>query len=149
MGEIMVGTRLMLGSEHLLLLFTNSRLVVDHAGKRGAGAVAGTSILGRLSVALEDLFKSGSESAARRGIKNMSPGQVLHAHKDNFAIGYGEVVSVTMEQTLTLHKITILTIDDKFEFSTRARFDHVVELLRKTLGDKLIVQRLSPPKQMR
>ncbi len=87
-GELRVNTRLMLGSERLRLLFTDTRLIVDHAGKRGAGAVAGTSILGRLSGALEDLFRSGGESARRRGIRNMSPGQVLRSHRDNFAIKY-------------------------------------------------------------
>ncbi len=143
MGELRVNTRLMLGSERLRLLFTNTRLIVDHAGKRGAGAVAGTSILGRLSGALEDLFKSGGESARRRGIRNMSPDQVLRSHRDNFAIKYSEVVGVTVAQTLTVHGITILTRDDKFEFTTQARFNDVVELFTKTLSEKLSVRRLS------
>ena len=142
-GELRVNTRLMLGSERLRLLFTNTRLIVDHAGKRGAGAVAGTSILGRLSGALEDLFRSGGESARRRGIRNMSPGQVLRSHRDNFAIKYSEVVGVTVAQTLTVHGITILTRDDKFEFTTQARFNDVVELFTKTLSEKLSVRRLS------
>jgi len=142
-GELRVNTRLMLGSERLRLLFTNTRLIVDHAGKRGAGAVAGTSILGRLSGALEDLFKSGGESARRRGIRNMSPDQVLRSHRDNFAIKYSEVVGVTVAQTLTVHGITILTRDDKFEFTTQARFNDVVELFTKTLSEKLSVRRLS------
>ncbi len=142
-GELRVNTRLMLGSERLRLLFTDTRLIVDHAGKRGAGAVAGTSILGRLSGALEDLFKSGGESARRRGIRNMSPGQVLRSHRDNFAIKYSEVVGVTVAQTLTVHGITILTRDDKFEFTTQARFNDVVELFTKTLSEKLSVRRLS------
>lgn len=133
----------MLGSERLRLLFTNTRLIADHAGKRGAGAVAGTSILGRLSGALEDLFKSGGESARRRGIRNMSPDQVLRSHRDNFAIKYSEVVGVTVAQTLTVHGITILTRDDKFEFTTQARFNDVVELFTKTLSEKLSVRRLS------
>jgi hypothetical protein len=137
-----MNTKLMLGSERLRLLFTNTRLIIDHAGKRGAGAVAGTSILGRLSGALEDLFKSGGESARRRGTRNMSLGQVLRSHRDNFAINYTEVVSVTVAQTLTVHAITILTRDDKFEFSTRARFGDIVELFTKTLSEKLSVRRL-------
>jgi len=143
MGELPVNTRLMLGSERLRLLFTNTRLVVDHAAKRGAGAVAGTSILGRLSGAIEDLFKSGGESARRRSIRNLSPDQVLRSHRDNFAINYDEVVSVTLAQTLTLHGITILTKDEKFEFSTRARFNDVVELFSKGLNVKMSVRRLS------
>ena len=73
----------------------------------------------------------------------MGPGQVLRAHRDNFAIVYGEVVSVAVEQTLALNSITILTRDDKFEFVTRTRFDSVVEILSKTLSDKLTTRRLS------
>jgi hypothetical protein len=139
----------MLGSERLRLLFTNTRLVVDHVGKRGAGAVAGGNILGRLSGAFEDLFRGGSESARRRGIEKLAPGQVLRAHRDNFAIGYGEVVSVTLVQTLGLNQITILTRDDKFEFSTQSRLDGIVEVFGKTLGDRLTVKKLSIPSTRR
>ncbi len=73
----------------------------------------------------------------------MSPGQVLRAHRDNFAILYGEVVNVIVEQTIGLNSLTILTGDDKFEFLTRTRFDSVVEMVSKTLGDKVKVRRLS------
>ncbi len=73
----------------------------------------------------------------------MSPGQVLRSHRDNFAIKYSEVVGVTVVQTLTVHGITILTRDDKFEFTTQARFNDVVELFTKTLSEKLSVRRLS------
>ena len=73
----------------------------------------------------------------------MSPDQVVQSHRDNFAINYSEVVSVNVVQTLTVHGITILTRDDKFEFSTRARFNDVVELFTKTLNEKLSVRRLS------
>ncbi len=142
LGELSVSTRLRLGSEHLRLLFTSNRLVVDHVGKRGAGAVAGSGILGKLSGAFEDLFRSGNESARRRGIVKMSPGQVLRAHRDNFAILYSEVVNVIVEQTVGLNSLTILTGDDKFEFLTRTRFDSVVEIVSKTLGDRVTVRRL-------
>ncbi len=142
-GGLSVTTRLKFGSEHLRLLFTSNRIVVDHVGKRGAGAVAGSGILGKLSGAFEDLFRSGNESARRRGIVKMSPVQVLRAHRDNFAILYSEVVSVIVEQTVGLNSLTILTGDDKFEFLTRTRFDSVVEMVSKTLGDKVTVRRLS------
>jgi hypothetical protein len=143
LGELSVTSRLKLGSEHLRLLFTSNRIVVDHVGKRGAGAVAGSGILGKLSGAFEDLFRSGNESARRRGIVKMGPGQVLRAHRDNFAIQYSEVVSVIAEQTAGLNSLTILTGDDKFEFLTRTRFDSVIEMVSKTLGDKVTVRRLS------
>jgi len=118
-------------------------------GKRGAGAVAGSSILGRLSGAFEDLFRSGSEAAKRRGIEKKTPEEVLRAHRDNFAITNREVVNITVIQTPTLNRITILTGDDKFEFSTRSRLDSAVELFGKTLSDRLTVQRLSGPRPRR
>ncbi len=149
LGELSVTTRLKLGSEYLRLLLTSNRIVVDHVGKRGAGAVAGSGIFGKLSGAFEDLFRSGNESASRRGIVKMSPGQVLRAHRDNFAILYGEVVSVLVEQTVGLNSLTILTGDDKFEFLTRTRFDSVVEMVSKTLGDKVTVRRLSQSRTRR
>ena len=141
-GELAVSTILRMGSERLRLLFTSSRLVVDHVGKRGAGAVAGTNILGKLSGALEDLFKSGREYVSRKDVRNLTPDRVLRAHRDNFAIDYKEVVSVTVAQTMTLARITILTGSDKFEFSSRARFENIVQQFKDTLGEKLTVRRV-------
>jgi len=135
----------MLGSERLRLLVTSTRLVVDHVGKRGAGAVAGSGILGRLSAAFEDLFRSGGESAKRRGIEKKTPEEVLRAHRDNFAIGYAEVISVTVLQTSTMNEITILTGEGKYEFSTRIRFDNIVALFEKTLESKLTAERRVRP----
>jgi len=149
LGEIPVNTRLILGSERLRLLITNTRLVVDHMGKRGAGAVAGSSILGKLSGTFEDLFRSGGESAKRRGIEKKTPDEVLRAHRDNFAIGNGEVISIRLAQTSTLNQITIITGDAKYEFSTRTRFDSLVQLFEKTLPDRLTAQRLSQLKLKR
>jgi hypothetical protein len=142
MGELAVNSGLRMGSERLRLLFTNSRLLVDHIGKRGAGAAAGTNILGQLSSALEDLFKSGRESAARKDVRSLTPDRVLIMHRDNFAVDYKEVVGVTVVQTVTLTRITILTGGDKFEFSSRARFENIVQQFKNTLRDKLTVQRL-------
>jgi hypothetical protein len=133
----------MFGSERLRLLFTSRRILVDRVGKRGSGAVLGTSLLGKIGGALEDLFKSGRESAGKRKVEEMTPDQVLQAHKDNFAIGYDEVVSVTVEQTEMLPRITILTGTDKFEFSCRSRFAHIVETFKGKLGDRLTVQRIA------
>jgi hypothetical protein len=143
LGDLVVFTRLAMGTESLRLLFTDSRIVVDHMGKRGAGAVPGTAILGKLSSALEDLFRSGRESSSRRASRNMSPGQILASHEDNFTIGYNEVVNVTVAQTSTLPGITLITTNHKYVFSSRARFDIIVELFRERLGDKLTVRKLA------
>ena len=140
--ELRVSTKLRQGSERLRLLFTDRRLVVDHVGKRGAGAVPGTNILGKLSTLFEDLFKSRKESVSRRQVENMEPSQVLRANRDNFAIQYDEIVSAAIEQTPDLNSLEILTRDDKFEFLTRSKVDAVAELFSKTLGDKFTMRRL-------
>ena len=142
-GEFVVFTRLAFGTESLRLLFTDTRIIVDRMGKRGAGGIPGTAILGKLSSALEDIFKSGRESGSKRASRMMSPGQILASHKENFAIDYNEVVSVTVEQTPTLPGIILVTTNQKYVLSSRARFDHIVSLFREKLGDKLIVRRIA------
>lgn len=74
----------------------------------------------------------------------MSPNQVMHAHKDNFAILNSEIVNVLVEQALPLNKLTLLTGNEKFEFQTHTLSDNVVALFSKTLGEKLTVRRGSP-----
>jgi hypothetical protein len=130
LGDLVVFTRLAMGTESLRLLFTDSRIVVDHMVKRGAGAVPGTAILGKLSSALEDLFKSGKESSSRRASRSMSPGQILASHK-----------SVTVAQTPTLPEITLITTNHKYVFSSRARFDNILKLFKEKLEDKLTIRK--------
>jgi hypothetical protein len=142
LGEVWVSTRLKYGSERIRLLVTSSRIVVDHGGKRGPGAVAGTSIFGELSSGLEGLFKRGGDSMKKRKMDKMGPGEVLRAHKDNFAIGNAEVVNVRVEKTLPLNRITILTGDDKYEFLTKTLFDNVVDLFSKPLGDRMTIRKV-------
>ena len=136
-------TRLAFGTESLRLLFTDRRIIVDRMGKRGAGGIPGTAILGKLSSALEDLFKSGQESSSKHASRMMSPNQILASHKDNFAIGYNEVVSVTVEQTSTLPRIILVTTNQKYVLSSRARFDHIVNLFREKLGGKLTARKIA------
>jgi hypothetical protein len=142
-GELPVTARLMYGSERLRLGFTTNRIIVDRIGKRGSGAVIGTSLLGRIGEAVEDLFKGSRESLRKKKIEEMSPDQVLRAHKDNFAISYKDVVNVSLEKTVTLNKITILTVTDKFEFTCTSRFAVIVETFKQRLADKSTVQKLA------
>ena len=137
-----VSTQLKFGSERIRLLVTSSRIVVDHGGKRGPGAVAGTSILGQLSTGLESLFKSGGESRKKKKMEKLGPSQALRTHEDNFAIANDEVVNLTVEKALPLNKVTILTGDGKYEFLTQTRFDTVVALFSKTLEDKMTTRKL-------
>jgi len=99
-----------------------------------------------LSGAFEDLLKSGKESLAKpRG--SQSPKEILASNKDNFAIGLDEIVRVDVEETYHLVDLTILTKNEKLEFSARLRFDRVVDLLGKIVGDKMFSRRLDGREQ--
>ena len=141
MGDIQVRTRLVQGSETLRLLLTDKRIIVDHLGKRGITGTAGFSILGALGSALVDLLKCGRETAAKRSMKILSPDQLLKAHRDNFTITYPEIVSVTIVHVREAQTtITILTADEKYEFSTPRKFDIVAGLLKGVLVNKVTIR---------
>jgi hypothetical protein len=137
LGEIPVMARLSIGSEKLRLFATTSRMIVAHIGKRGVGALATTSFFGRLSGAVEDLFKSGREFKGNKGLGDLDPEGILAADKDNFFVTYSEVVGVEVVETSRLTRLTVLTREDKFKFSTVWSADKVVGLLRGPLGSKL------------
>jgi len=140
LGEIPVVYLLEMGSERLILFPTNTRIIVARVGKRGAGAMAGAGLLGRLSGALEDLFKGGRESLSKRGLGSLSPEKILGSDRNNFSISYSEVVSVKILRTPFTTSIMLLTHREKLEFSTRMSVDRVVTILGKNLGSRLAVK---------
>jgi hypothetical protein len=137
LGEIPLLARLSIGSEKLRLFATTNGMIVAHVGKRGVGALATTSFFGRLSGAVEDLFKSGREFKGNKELGNLVPEAILAADKDNFFISYNEVVSVEVTGSSGLTRVTVLTREDKFKFSTVSSGEKVVRLLRGPLGGKL------------
>ncbi len=141
LGEIPAVVRLALGSERLKLLVSSTRIIVAHIGKSGAGAVATTTFFGRLSGALESLFRSPGESSRRRRLENFTPSEILAADKDNFFIDYDEVVSVEIAGLPHVTVVTMLTREDKWEFRTGMNFDGVVGLLGKVLAGKVTTTR--------
>jgi len=137
LGEIPVSAKLALGSERLRLFVTSTRIIVARVGKRGAGAVAATSLFGRLSGALEDFFKSGRESLGARGMEGLAPDEILASNKDNFYIRHGDVVSVNVVKMGPRSWLTLVTVSEKLEFLTSQEFLKVVELLETILGGKV------------
>jgi hypothetical protein len=133
-GDFVVVARLGFGSERLRLFFTDNRIIAAHIGKRGAGAITG---------AMEDIFKRGKESVSQRGIEKHTASEILAMDRDNFEIKYGEVISGELVQGEFNTVIRLLTGNDKFEFRTGKSFDHVVALMRRFLGERIEVQRLS------
>ena len=137
LGEIAVVTKLALGSQRMSLFVTDSRILVAHVGKRGAGAAVSVNLLGRLSGVLEDLFKSGKESAGKRRMKSAGVKEILAADKDNFSIKFEEIVNVTLTQGARLTGLTILTQSDKFEFSTPLPIVAVTKMFTPRLAPKI------------
>lgn len=137
LGQIPVVTKLSFGSERLSLFLTDSRMIVAHVGKRGAAGVVSTSILGKVSGAIEDVFKSGRESVGKRRMKSMGVKEILAADKDNFSIRFDEIVDIKIIQGDHLTGLTVLTRNDKLEFSTSLRFDAVINLLAPQLQGKI------------
>ena len=137
LGEIPVVTKLALGSERMSLFVTDSRILVAHIGKRGTGAGVSVNLLGKLTGALEDLFRSGKESVGKRRMKSAGVKEILGADRDNFSVRFDEVINITITQGDRLTGLRILTGSDKFEFSTRLPFATVEELFSPGLGSKL------------
>ncbi len=135
-GEIRVAARLSMGLEYLRLFFTDRRIIVAHIGKRGAGSQATISFFGKLSSAVEDLFKSGRESVTKRMVWGSAPESILAKDKDNFSLSYSHIVEVTLDEKFVHPKLTVLTTDDKYQFIVHGLRDDLRELLRKTLGTK-------------
>lgn len=141
LGQIPVRTQLKLGTERLRLFVTDHRLILAHVGKRGATALATTSLLGRLSGALEDLLKGGQESLKKRKIEASSPQEILDADKDNFYLAYSEIVEVALDELPGAVSIQILAKNDKLQFVTSMNFESVLAILRENFGDRLTIRR--------
>ncbi|HWY28777.1 MAG TPA: hypothetical protein VNW25_05910 [Candidatus Sulfotelmatobacter sp.] len=139
LGEIPVVARLSVGSERLTLYFTTTRIIVAHLSKRGVGSPAMGSFFGWISGAVEDIFRGGKESVTKHAMKLSTPQGILAADKGNFSIQYQEVVSVAVDLGEPLARFTILTRDEKLVFTTRARRQVLLDLLRKVMDPKVVV----------
>ncbi len=137
LSEIKVVARLRLGSERLKLFLTTDRIIVAHLGKRGTAALATIGLFGRLSGAIEDLFKSGRESMGKRKLASLTPEEILEQDRDNFAIPYDDIVRVEVDEMLSSTALTILTKSEKLEFFTKLGSDDVARSFRELLGTKL------------
>ena len=142
LAEIPVVATLALGNERLTLFVTGARIIVAHVGKRGTGAVATATLLGRLGGGLENVLKSGGESRSKRALQHSTPDGILAADKDNFDLRYDEIVNVRVVETQLSRIMIIVTRDDKFEFYSRLTLDPIVALLADRLGTKLTVERI-------
>jgi hypothetical protein len=141
MGVIPVVARLAMGSERLKLYVTGSGLIVAHGGKRGAGAMAGMSVFGKLSGAIEDLVKGGKETIERREKDLSSPEAILSADKDNFLLSTDDIVKVGLDPSRVPVHLVLVTRSEKFQLVTPMSAESLESLLRQVLKDKVSLEK--------
>jgi hypothetical protein len=141
-GDLPVVAHLSMGYERLTLFFTDRRIIVGRRGKAGAGSVPATFMLGSLGGALSGLFRGGARGSSRARARYPSPSALLASNQDNFSISFDEVVNVVLTKTLSTNNITILSRNDKFDFSCGTRFNEIRRLFGTSLEDKLTVSKV-------
>jgi len=137
LAEVLVVTRLSIGLERLRLFLTDRRIIVAHVGKRGAGSLGMVSFFGRLSGAIEDIIKSGRESVGKRKLGKSTPDEILAMDKDNFFVNYTDVVDVSVDTVLARPRLTVLTKDEKLQFTVQSAPEDLPELLHRVLAGKV------------
>lgn len=143
-GEVPVTLRLPIGTERLSLFFTPRRIIVAKVGSRVAGSAAAFPALSGLSGVFESLFKRGKEAGRNRKARqlSLSPDLILRQDRDNFQVGYDEIVSVELIESPRRTGITLVTRDDKMFFFTSAPLWTVNGLLKEKLGERLTLVRM-------
>ena len=113
LGALEVEAQLRLGSQQLILLLTERRLILSHVGKMGRESLALSSILGKFAGAVGSLGKK-DEALAR--MASLSPDTILGLDSGNFDIDFGDIVSISsVREEGGRSRIIILTKDSKIE----------------------------------
>ena len=136
-GVISANARLGFGFEQLLLVVTDRRIVVVHKGKKGAVGLASILVLGSHGGSFLDPDKPGSPLQGKLSFDKVDVDKVLASNKNNFDVGYDEMISVEVDGGPSATRITIVTGNDKFQFFTGLEAEEVVKLLAGRLGDRL------------
>jgi len=130
---------LKIGLDDFDLLFTDRRVVAAKTGTSGMGHIVG-GVVGAVIL-------SALERTARDRYAGLSPEQILHAHKRNFAIPFASVESAELNggiPSITIPSLTFRAGGKKTRFGMMSSFwkkdqasiANAKELLRVTLGAK-------------
>jgi hypothetical protein len=138
-GDILVIAQLSMGYQRLRLYFTDRRIIASHLTKVGAGSVAPTFMFGSIGNALGGLL-GRKKGGARSTSQYPGPDSILAGHRSNFSIALDEIVSVNLARGAYKNSITLLSKDDKYEFTSPARFDKIRLLFENALPDRVQVQ---------
>jgi len=136
LGGLEVEASLRLGSERLLLLFTQERLILAHVAKIGRATLALSSLLGRVAASLE----KGQGRGELGKIASLTPDEILRHDPDNFAVNYGAVVGLTMELApVGRSRIFLVTSDMKVELAASpVAIEGLRDLVMSLLGEKVV-----------
>src|SRR2546428_4210022 len=123
------------GSEHLFLLFTQTRVILAHHSKTGRGSVPLYSIFGKMS---EGFKRASDKCKVLQKMADMTPMQILRLRADNFSIEYQRIVSMTVElEDRRRSKITLVTGDQKLElYASQVAAEGVRESVQSLLPGK-------------
>lgn len=129
--------RLRFGFEQLLLVVTDSRIVVVHKGKKGAVGLASILVMGSHSGSFLDPDKPGSPLQGKLNFERTDVEKILASNKNNFDVRYDEMISVEVDEGPNATSVTMVTRNDKFQFFTGLEAEEIVKLLADRLGERL------------
>jgi hypothetical protein len=137
---IPANAKLGIGFEHVFLVITDRRIIVAHRGKKGSAGLASILVMGSHSGAFKDPDKPGAELEEKTSLERVNPEKVLASHRDNFDIGYRELISVEVNESRDATTVMLLTGEDKFEFFTGSGPREIAGILVGYLGSRLVVR---------
>lgn len=122
------------------LFFTNEGIVaaitLSKAAKTGFEGWASSGGVVGLWLAKRD------RERRRRMFEGKTPDEILHLHRDNFEIRYGDVSSVSLQKSFLVSWIGFVALVEGeeeelvFRFSSK-QFGDVERIIRRVLGNKL------------
>lgn len=139
-GVIPVNARLGMGFEELQLVVTSRRIVVVHKAKKGAGGLMSTLILGGHTKAFDDPDRPKTDVGDKR-FEHVDVEKVLASNKNNFDLGYSEIITVEIDEGPNSTSIMIVTGEDKFQFYSSLEVKEVNNLLTGGLESKIVTKR--------
>ncbi len=136
LGGLEVEAFLNLGSEHLFLLFTQTRVIMAHHAKTGRGSVPLYGLFGKMSKVMR---RAPGKKGMLGKMAEMDQAGILNLHRENFSIGYPSVVSMKVEPIERgRSKITLVTTDQKFElYASPVAVEGVRSSVQSVLGRKV------------
>ncbi len=136
LGGFEVETRLSLGSEHLFLLLTQTRLIMAHFVKVGKRSMSLSNLLGGMA---RGVGRAPKKPEALEKMAALAPESILALDKDNFAVGYDQVVTMTVEPgEFDRADITLVTSNMKVVMSASlTAVNGVREMMESCLNGKV------------